>query len=86
MLAIEELDAIEWTPQAGIEEGGHSRWYPMYRRILEAGKSVQIIGVTLQGLKPLLDAVGGKGVYIIGQFGSAAEVERAVDIADKYRG
>ena len=32
LLEIEELDAIEWTPQAGIEGGGHPRWYDMYRR------------------------------------------------------
>ena len=36
LLAIEALDAIEWTPQAGIESGGHPRWYPLYKRIIDA--------------------------------------------------
>ncbi len=43
LLAIEPLDAIEWTPQAGIEPGGNRRWHDLYRRILAAGKSVQVL-------------------------------------------
>ncbi|NIA15923.1 MAG: hypothetical protein GWP08_17815 [Nitrospiraceae bacterium] len=48
LLGIEALDAIEWTPQAGIEGGGHPRWYPLYTRILDAGKSLQVIGLALE--------------------------------------
>ncbi len=44
LLAIDSLRAIEWTPQAGIEGGAHERWFPLYKRILDAGKSVQIMG------------------------------------------
>lgn len=65
LLAIEPLDAIEWTPQAGIEPGGHPRWYPLYRRILEAGKSVQVVGVTAGEIAPLLHAIGTQGVYLM---------------------
>ena len=36
LLEIAPLDAIEWTPQAGIETGGNKRWYALYRRILSA--------------------------------------------------
>ena len=45
LLGVEALDAIEWTPQAGIETGGSPRWYDLYRRILAAGKSVQVMDV-----------------------------------------
>lgn len=75
LLEIEALDAIEWTPQAGVESGGHSRWYDLYRRILTAGKSVQVVGVKPDEVVPLLDAVGHQGVYIMMQFKSEQEAE-----------
>ena len=65
LLAIESLDAIEWTPQAGIEPGGNRRWHELYRRILAAGKSVQVIDVDPLEVLPLLDAIGSKGVYLM---------------------
>lgn len=68
LLEIEPLDAIEWTPQAGIETGGNKRWYDLYRRILRAGKSVQIVNVEPDEVLPLLDAIGRKGVYLLIQF------------------
>ena len=64
LLEIEPLDAIEWTPQAGIEGGGSARWYDLYRRIKAAGKSVQAIGVQPAEVKPLIDAVGADGLFI----------------------
>jgi len=65
LLAIDELDAIEWTPQAGIEGGGSPRWYDLYRRIKAAGKSVQAVGVKLEEIEPLLEAVGPEGMYVM---------------------
>src|SRR5690606_38322191 len=63
LLGIESLDAIEWTPRylyAG-DSGGHPKWHGLYRRILDAAKSVQAIGVKYDEVLPLLDAVGGRG-------------------------
>lgn len=64
---IPELDAIEWTPMFAYvgEGGGCPKWYDLYRRILKAGKSVQAISVDYDQVIPLLDAVGGKGMYIL---------------------
>lgn len=64
LLAIPGLDAIEYTPQAGVETGGHPRWWPLYRRILAAGKSVQIVAVHPAEVAPLLHALGPRGVYL----------------------
>jgi hypothetical protein len=64
LLTIPGLDAIEYTPQAGIESGGHERWWPLYRQILAAGKSVQVVAVKPQEVAPLLDAIGTRGVYL----------------------
>lgn len=65
LLEIEALDAIEWTPQAGIPGGGSSQWFDMYRRIKAAGKSVQVVSIQPEEVAPLLDAVGPEGIYIL---------------------
>lgn len=84
LLEIEPLDAIEWTPQAGIETGGHPRWHGMYQRILAAGKSVQIVNVELPEVQPLLDTIGGKGVYLLIQFQDEREAERVSKMIEPY--
>ena len=84
LLEIGPLDAIEWTPQAGIEPGGHRRWYDMYKRILAAGKSVQVVNVELTDIQPLLDTVGPKGVYMLIQFKDEREAEQAARLVEPY--
>jgi hypothetical protein len=84
LLQIEPLDAIEWTPQAGIEPGGHKRWYDMYRRILAAGKSVQIVNVETDDVKPILDTLGPKGVYMLIQFMDQAHADSVLKIIESY--
>ena len=85
LFEIESLDAIEWTPQAGIEGGGSPRWHDLYRRILDAGKSVQAIGVAPSEVIPLLDAVGPKGMYIMVSTSSARELEELAAKVEPYR-
>ncbi|MFI4910229.1 MAG: hypothetical protein ACIAQZ_01035 [Sedimentisphaeraceae bacterium JB056] len=75
LLEIEQLDAIEWTPQAGIESGGDPRWYDLYKRILDAGKSVQAVAVRSEEVIPLIDAVGAKGMYILTAFENRKQAE-----------
>ena len=84
LLAIEALDAIEWTPQAGIETGGNKRWYDLYRRILAAGKSVQVVNVERDEILPLLDAIGRKGVYALIQFKDEREAEKILEQVGNY--
>jgi hypothetical protein len=85
LLAIENLDAIEWTPQAGIETGGNPRWYPLYRRILEAGKSVQAVGVLPEEVLPLLDATGATGMFIIADAQTESEARSLIDAVERCR-
>ena len=65
LLDIDALDTNEWTPDPLVPKGGDQKWHAMYRKILEAGKSLQAIGVKPEEVEPLLDAVGGKGMTII---------------------
>ena len=85
LLAIDALDAVEWTPQTGIEGGGDARWFEIYHRILNAGKSVQAIGVELHELKPLLDETGPDGMFIDMWLQTIEEAEQALEIAAEYR-
>lgn len=45
LLEIPRLHGIQWTPGAGNEPVEAERWWPMYRQIQEAGKSVFILGM-----------------------------------------
>lgn len=76
LLEIESLNAIEWTPQAGIPGGGGRQWYDLYKRILDSGKSVQAVGVKLHEIIPLVKEVGLKGMYILSEFDSLEEFEK----------
>lgn len=84
LLEIEALDAIEWTPQAGVEGGGHSRWYDLYRQILAAGKSVQVVNVTHREVIPLFDAIGPHGVYILTEFENERDAEQLLKSVEPY--
>ena len=84
LLEIAPLDAIEWTPQAGIETGGDKRWYDLYKRILSAGKSVQVVNVEPDEVVPLLDAIGNQGVYILIQFKDEREAGLVLKRVEGY--
>ena len=84
LLEIAPLDAIEWTPQASLETGGHPRWHDLYRRILAAGKSVQVVNVEPDEVVPLLDAIGNQGVYLLIQFKDEREAEQVRQRVEGY--
>jgi hypothetical protein len=84
LLEIAPLDAVEWTPQAGIETGGNRRWFDLYRRILAAGKSVQVVNVEPHEVLPLLDAIGNKGVYILIQIKDQREADQILKSVEGY--
>jgi hypothetical protein len=85
LLEIEALDAIEWTPNPDLPLGGDPRWFDLYRRILDAGKSVQAYLVRPSEIVPLLDAVGGRGIYILGIFRDEAQVESVRKDVEQFR-
>jgi len=85
LLAINELTAIEFTPQYGIEGGGNPRWYPLYEKILSAGKSVQVLGAMAHEVIPLLKAIGTKGVFVYSFAKDLDEAKRIEDKIEKIR-
>lgn len=62
---IKSLDAIEFTPRTGTPDGGDSYWFPVYRKIKEAGKRVQAVSVKPDEVMSLIEAVGSEGLFII---------------------
>ena len=85
ILEIKELNAIQWTPGVGQPQGGSSKWYDLYRTILEGGKSIMACWVTLDELRPLLDNIGGEGVHLEMDFHNEQEVEQAMKIIDDFK-
>ena len=78
LLAMPDLDGIQWIPGAG--QPGPLAWVDVYRRILDAGKRVQICkaGMTLDDFDALIQALGtGKGV-ITAPIGAPIEQEEEV--------
>ncbi len=85
LLAIDALDAIEWTPDPNVPPGGDPHWYDFYRRILQAGKSVQAVGVQIDEIQPLIDAVGPAGLYILTSFADQAQCDACERMLEPYR-
>ena len=87
LLEIPSLQAIEWTPRrlSVGDSGGHPRHWDLYRRILDGGKSVQAIGVNPDEVIPLLDACGGKGMFITTNAATEAEARALSEQVEAYR-
>ncbi len=85
LLEIPELDAIQWTPGVGEPQGGSSKWYGLYRQILEGGKSLMACWVTLEELPSLLDNIGTEGVHLEMDFHNEDEVDKAMEIVERAR-
>jgi hypothetical protein len=85
LLEIEALDAIEWTPQAGMPGGGSPRWYDFYTAVRKGGKSVQAIGVAEDEVIPLLDAVGPQGLFIACSAKDETAAEKLLARVEQYR-
>lgn len=85
LLDIDEIDAIEWTPGPRVPSGGSEEWYPIYRKILESGKSLQLVDINPNEVPPLLDAIGGKGVYIITEIHDEKEADWLLRVSEPFR-
>ena len=44
ILEIDDLDVVQWVPGAGQPMVHKEKWWPLYYRILDAGKRVALVG------------------------------------------
>jgi len=63
LLAIPELNAIQWVPGAG--RGECARWIDLYKRIQSAGKSLMVYPASLDELKLIMDNLSSWGLCIV---------------------
>jgi 5-methyltetrahydrofolate--homocysteine methyltransferase len=83
LLAIEELDAIQWTQGAGSPPASDPRWIPLYRKIQAAGKRLILPFVEVAEVEGLLAQISSRGLLI----GTAASSEdEARDLLRKVPG
>lgn len=85
LLQIDDLDAIEYTPEPRAPGGGDPHWFDLYRRILRAGKSLWAANLRKHEVIPLLDAIGGKGVYISVNGITESDAEQLANAIEPYR-
>jgi hypothetical protein len=85
LLEIDDLDAIEFTPEPKVPGGGDPHWFDFYRRVLKAGKSLWVANLQKEEVVPVLDAIGGKGVYINVVDLSESDFEKLVTAVEPYR-
>jgi hypothetical protein len=87
LLGIEELNAIQWTPQSrsDLPGTGDPHWFDLYRRILRAGKSVEIMGVSPKQVFPLLDALGSQGILMTVHVNSEEQARELEEKVENYR-
>lgn len=85
LLTIDEIDCIEFTPGPTVLQGGDPCWYPLYRKIKDAGKCVQAVEMRAEEVIPLLDAVGPNGMYLMVNFRSEKEVYETMEAVERFR-
>ncbi len=82
LLAIPELKAIQWVPGASAPQSGDPRWFPLYRKILAAGKRLILNnGVTPRDVPVLLKECGGRGLLLATEVADAREADALLALA-----
>ena len=61
ILAIPELDALQYVPGAGNE--GFARWVDVYRRAQAAGKAIQVF-CTLEEVDHVMETLDPRGLFL----------------------
>ena len=64
LLSIPRLDAIQWTPGAGIGDPGDECWFEMYQKIQAAGKGLVLFVGRPELVEPLIRALKPDGVFL----------------------
>jgi hypothetical protein len=62
LLEIPQLNAVQWAFGAG--QGPAAKWIDVYRRIIRAGKAIQVFAEGPDDALQVLDAVGPEGVWL----------------------
>jgi 5-methyltetrahydrofolate--homocysteine methyltransferase len=71
LMEIDELKALQWTPGAGRPDGTNRKWYPIYEKVRNAGKSLWIsitdgtVDDWIKGADEIVKAFGNQRLYFL---------------------
>lgn len=74
LLAIAELDAVQWAPSVSQPGAGNSKWFNLYEQILSAGEA-----------KRTFDTFGSKGIYLSLNVTSEVEADDITSLVESMR-
>jgi len=84
LLSIRELDCIQWIPGEGNPDSGEECWVPLYRKIQEKGKLLQIF-VPPEKVTKILGKIEQKGVAVATTCASRIEARRLIkEIEERF--
>lgn len=84
ILSIEKMRIVQWTPDSGQPGGGDPKWYPLYKKIKDAGKGVQAIWIKPEEIDPLFKAIGPEGVFLQIRVKTETDARRLLDRCAKW--
>jgi 5-methyltetrahydrofolate--homocysteine methyltransferase len=86
LLSIKKLSGLQWVPGAGNPDTGSPKWFPLYERILRAGKLLVLQGMDPAGVEGVLRQFGRRGLLITVRCASEDEARELLAAAPKWVG
>ena len=88
LMEIDELKALQWTPGAGKLDGTSRKWYPIYEKVRNAGKSLWIsitdgtVDDWIKGADEIVKAFGNQRLYFLFPIIEEKEAKRLLATAE----
>ncbi|MCX8171472.1 MAG: hypothetical protein N3E47_05830, partial [Candidatus Bathyarchaeota archaeon] len=70
---------IQWVPGEGNPDCGDSCWVPLYKKIQEKGKLIQIPFIPPEKITHILSEISPKGVALRTSFRTREEMREIID-------
>lgn len=88
LMRLEKLNALNWVPGAAEVDAGSEKWYPLYDKAVEAGKSLWIsiegdYDTVLEKSKKLIRRYGSRGMYFLYPVLPLAQAEKLYAAAER---
>lgn len=64
LLGISKLNGIQWVPGAGSPDVDSTRWFPLYKRIQQAGKNLVLPDVCKENVRKLVSGLSPTGLIM----------------------
>jgi hypothetical protein len=72
LIALEKLNCIQWIPGTGHPQQHEEQWFPLYRKILDGGKGLQV-SLKADRVVDFVKRFGSQGIYILTSARTEAE-------------